>query len=91
MDDNFFGYILDGIRNVAVIILGNLPHHTDVGFDTLVIDLAATTPVLLFVIVNQFIGLGIPIFTWTIILAMETIRAALAAWQWIKNALPFIG
>jgi|GEM_PF-3432953 len=91
IDNNFFGYIISGLEVVVDSILNALPHHTDIGLDAMVIDLMATTPVLLFLIVNQFISLAIPITVWTTILVMEAARAVIAAWMWIKNAIPFLG
>jgi hypothetical protein len=91
MDTNFWGYLIAGFQSLADASLGILPHHVDIGMDAMVVDLMATTPILLFVIVNQFINLTIPFGVFTSILVLEGIRAIIAAWQWVKDQIPLLG
>jgi len=88
MDTNFFGNILNGLTNVADAIFGVLPHYTPIGLAALVSDFMDSTPILLYAFVNQFVNLTVPMLIFTGIIALEVIRAGLAAWQWIKNAIP---
>jgi len=88
MANNFWGFLLTGAQSVIDSILNAMPHHQDIGLDALVVDLAGATPILLFLIVNQFISLTVPMLVWTSIIVLEVVRAALAAWQWVRNALP---
>jgi hypothetical protein len=91
METNFWGFILDAMQSAVTVALSALPHHVDIGMDALVVDLMGTTPILLFVIVNQFINLTVVILVWTTILTLEAVRAAYAAYMWIKTAIPFLG
>lgn len=91
MNDNFWGYLITGMEGIAGTVLNTLPHHTDIGMDAMVKDLAGAAPILAFVLVDQFIGLRVPFLIWTTILVLEGARAAIAAYHWVKNAIPFLG
>lgn len=88
METNFFGYVLSGVEAFTDLVLIVLPFYTPIGLVPLVSAWMGSTPVLLGVFVTQFINLSLPMAITVVILIAEGVRLLLAAWQWIKNAIP---
>jgi hypothetical protein len=91
MDTNFFGYLINGAQAITDFLFGSLPVWQTIGLAAMVTDWMNSVPVLLYVYVNQFINLDLVMTLFTVILILEIIRAIIAIWMWIKNAIPVAG
>lgn len=91
MDTNLWGYIVSGFEAITDFLFGGLPVWRTIGLVAMVRDWMNSVPVLLYVYVNQFINLNLVMTLLTAILVLEVIRAIIAIWMWIKNAIPVAG
>lgn len=89
--NNFWAYIIAGMTALLQNFLSALPHHQNIGFDGLFTDLLGSTPIFLFLVINEFVNLYVPMSLFSLIFFLEGIRSIYAAYMWIKSALPFAG
>jgi len=91
MTDNFWGYVLEGVSQVILLILHQLPE----GAVNSLIGNAATTlyfgmaPILFFI--GPFMNLELLALEVSAIIVLESVKVILAVYRWILKLIPAAG
>jgi len=85
---NFWDWLLLGFQDWLIAYINQFPIHSAIGLAEFFGTIAFYTVVFLTILVGSFIHLEVFALVFITMVSLESVRAAFAAWRWLKTLLP---